>query len=482
MSGVSREQRPLVLLTGVSGYVGGRLLSALEKKKIPLRCLARRPEFVKARAARGTEVVAGDLLDPASLAAALTGVETAYYLVHSMGSSRNFEKIDRQAAQNFVTAARQAGVSRIIYLGGLGHGKDLSAHFLSRQEVGSILRKTGLPVLELRASIIIGSGSLSFEMIRALVERLPVMITPRWVRLKAQPIAIEDVLQYLVSALDLPDSAFGIYEIGGRDQVTYGDILEEYARQRGLRRLMIPVPFLTPRLSSLWLGLVTPIYARIGRRLFTSLRNSSVVEDERALKAFPIVPRGLSEAISHALRDEDGDYAATRWTDALSSAGAARTWAGSPGSRFEDSRSAWTAVSPSAAFKAFTRLGGRNGWYADPLWTLRGAMDLLLGGVGMRRGRPERRDLRPGDALDFWRVEAVEDGRLLRLYSEMKMPGRAWLQFEARPERDGCRIIQTALFEPLGLPGLLYWYALYPAHDLIFRGMLRDIVQRSEVH
>jgi hypothetical protein len=308
-----------------------------------------------------------------------------------------------------------------------------------------------------------------------------VMITPRWVRLKAQPIAIEDVLQYLVSALDLPDSSYGIYEIGGRDRVTYGDILEEYARQRGLRRLTIPVPFLTPRLSSLWLGLVTPIYARIGRRLFTSLRNSSVVEDERALKAFSIAPRGLSESISHALRDEDGDYASTRWTDALSSAGTVKTWAGSPGSRFEDSRSAWTAASPRAAFKAFTRVGGRNGWYADPLWTLRGAMDLLLGGVGMRRGRPERRDLRPGDALDFWRVEAVEDGGLLRLFSEMKLPGRAWLQFEARPERDGCRIIQTALFEPLGLPGLLYWYALYPAHDLIFRGMLRDIVRRSEV-
>jgi hypothetical protein len=346
--------------------------------------------------------------------------------------------------------------------------------------VGRLLRASGVPTVEFRASIIIGSGSISFEMIRALVERLPVMIMPRWVRLKAQPIAIEDMLDYLLEAMKIPDDACGIYEIGGRDTATYEDIMGEYARQRGLRRLMIPVPFLTPNLSSLWLGLVTPLYARVGRKLFTSLRTASVVEDARALTVFPAAPGGLREAVARALINEDSEYAATRWTDALSSKGERRGPAPPAGQRFVDSRALSTSASPEALFRAVSLLGGRGGWYADYLWSIRGAVDLLLGGVGMRRGRVEGRAPRPGDALDCWRVESVEENALLRLRSEMKLPGRAWLQFEIARDAGGSRLVQTAIFDSLGLSGFLYWYILYPAHWLIFRGMLRGLVRRAE--
>lgn len=459
----------MILLTGATGYVGGRLLRRLEEDGLPVRCLARHPENLAPPAAKTTQVAAGDVLDAASLEAAMAGVEVAYYLVHSMGSGADFEEQDRRGARNFAAAARKAGVSRIIYLGGLGHGDALSAHLASRQEVGRLLGQSGVPVVELRASVIIGSGSLSFEMVRALVERLPVMITPRWVRLKAQPIAIEDVVAYLLEALDLPDKDLGIFEIGGRDVVSYEGIMAEYARQRSLRRLMIPVPVLTPRLSSLWLGLVTPLYARVGRTLFTSLRNPSVVEDSRALKAFSVKPRGLGESIARALIDEDREYAAARWTRRPPPLGR----------RFVDSRSLATPAPAEAVFGELLRLGGRRGWYADILWSIRGAIDRLFGGVGMRRGSIEGRPLQAGDALDFWRVEAVEKNQLLRLRSEMKLPGRAWLQFEIGGHAGGSRLVQTALFDPRGLPGLLYWYLLYPAHALIFRGMLRGIIRRS---
>lgn len=470
----------MILLTGASGYVGGRLLARLERDGFPVRCLARHPEYLKSRVAPTTEVVPGDVFDPASLEAALARANVAYYLVHSMGSAVDFEEGDRRGAMNFAAAARKAGVSRIVYLGGLGRGPHLSAHLASRQEVGSLLRASGVPTVELRASIIIGSGSISFEMIRALVERLPVMIMPRWVRLKAQPIAVEDLLDYLEEAMTIPEGACGVYEIGGRDAATYEEIMAEYARQRGLRRLMIPVPVLTPNISSLWLGLVTPLYARVGRKLFTSLRNASVVVDARARTVFSVEPRGMREAVARALVNEDLEYAATRWTDALSSKGERPGPTARAGQRFVDSRALSTPASPEALFGALSRLGGRGGWYADPLWSIRGAVDLLLGGVGMRRGRIEGRPPRPGDALDFWRVERVEERSLLRLRSEMRLPGRAWLQFEIAREAGGSRLIQTAIFDSLGLPGFLYWYLLYPAHWLIFRGMLRELVRRAE--
>jgi len=472
------EQSPLILLTGATGYVGGRLLAVLEKASRRVRCLARRPEFLRARAAEGTEVVAGDVLDPDSLVAAMRGVTTAYYLVHSMGSTGSFEEQDRRGAQNFAAAARAAGVRRIIYLGGLGDSRQpLSPHLRSRHEVGDVLRASGVPVIEFRASIVIGSGSLSFEMVRALVERLPVMITPRWVGNPAQPIAIGDLLQYLVAALDLNPEGNPIFEIGGADAVSYGEIMDEYARQRGLRRLKIAVPVLTPRLSSLWLGLVTPLYARVGRKLIDSICYPTVVRDDSALRVFPIRPQGVRDAIASALQNEDRELAATRWSDALSAGGTPRDWGGVRfASRLFDSRVARVDVLPARAFAPIRRIGGATGWYyADWLWELRGFLDLLVGGVGMRRGRRDPEYLCVGDALDFWRVEVYEPDRRLRLSAEMKLPGRAWLEFEVSGDASSSTIRQTAIFDPVGLSGLAYWYGVYPLHHVVFRGMLRGI-------
>ena len=469
----------LILLTGATGYVGGRLLQALEQKGHRVRCLARRPEFLKPRVAAATEIVAGDVLDRNSLDAALSGVSVAYYLVHSMGSAGSFEENDRQAARNFGAAAKVAGVERIIYLGGLGNDEEtLSPHLRSRQEVGHILRESGVPALEFRASVVIGSGSLSFEMIRSLVERLPIMTTPKWVSMPAQPIAIDDLIAYLMAALRLPVSAYRIFEIGGADQVSYADIMRTYARHRGMRIRMIPVPVLTPFLSSLWLGLVTPLYARIGRKLIESIVHSTVVRDKSALEVFDIRPMGIDEAVRKALANEDKQFAATRWSDALSSSGETHTWDGEQfGTRLVDSRTAQVSRSPAVAFRPIQQIGGDSGWYAwNWLWRVRGFLDLLLGGVGVRRGRPVSETLRVGDTIDFWRVEKFEPDRLLRLVAEMKLPGRAWLEFEVTGDDSTTTIRQTAIFDPVGLWGRLYWYALFPLHQLVFGGMLRGIV------
>jgi len=477
-----QPERRLVLLAGATGYVGGRLLKALEEQERQLRCLARRPEFLRPRVAPTTEVVKGDVLDQALLRAALAGVDTAYYLVHSMTAGGAFEERDRSGAAAFATAAREQGVRRIIYLGGLGSGRALSLHLASRQEVGQIMRESGVPTIEFRASIIIGSGSLSFEMVRALVEKLPVMITPRWVRTTAQPIAIEDVIAYLLAALDIELEGSAVFEIGGTDRVSYMGIMREYARQRGLKRIMMPVPLLTPGLSSLWLGLVTPIYARVGQRLIEGVRNETIVRTDAAQKAFDVRPGGIAEAIEQALSNEDQEMAQTRWSDALSSRAQEQSWGGEKfGSRLVDSSSMDVPVAPSKAFSPLERIGGRTGWYyANWLWQLRGFMDLLVGGVGMRRGRREPDRLLPGDTVDCWRVEALERDRLLRLSSEMKLPGRAWLQFEVDGDGSSSTIRQTAIFDPVGLLGLVYWYSLYPVHRAIYRGMLRGIAKAAK--
>jgi len=472
----------LVLLTGASGYVGGRLLRHLERAGWHVRCLARRPEFLVPRVGPRTDVVQGDVLQPASLDAALRGVDTAYYMVHAMGSPGSFEQEDRLGAENFGRAARAAGVKRIVYLGGLGEEHlELSPHLRSRHEVGDVLRASGVQVIELRASIIIGSGSLSFEMVRALAERLPVMLTPRWVSNQAQPIAITDVLQYLLAAASVVVDGNPIFEIGGRDVVSYEQILDEYSRQRGLRRVKIRVPVLTPRLSSLWLGLVTPLYARVGRKLIDSIYFPTIVHDDAARRAFAIEPVGFAEAIAGALRNEDQEIAETRWSDALSAGGKPPEWGGVRfGSRLVDSRRVYVPVPPHAAFAPIRRIGGHTGWYyADWLWDLRGWMDLLVGGVGMRRGRRDPESLLPGDTLDCWRVETVEPDRRLRLFAEMKVPGRAWLELEVRPAGNGSEIRQTAIFDPVGLFGLLYWYGIYPLHQLIFAGMLRRLAEAA---
>ena len=480
-----RDQDKPVLVTGATGYVGGRLLRRLLEAGRTVHALARHPEHVRLEHPN-LKVFKGDVLDPASLAPAMAGVGTAYYLIHSMGADRDFETVDRLGATRFAEAAERSGLRHIVYLGGLAHatGGALSNHMASRMEVGVILRTAGVPVTEFRASIVIGSGSLSFELIRALVERLPVMITPRWVGILAQPIGTEDLLAYLLAGLEAPaDGEHRIYEIGGSEQVSYGGIMQEYARQRGLRRRMIPVPVLTPRLSSLWLGLVTPIYARVGKKLIASIRNASVVEDDRALQDFPIRPKGIRDVIALALRHEDRDFAETRWSDALSSSGPCpqtvhRRW----GPRLIDSRAERVAAPPDAAFAPIQRIGGDRGWYfANGLWRIRGALDLLCGGIGLRRGRRHPVDLAPGDHLDWWRVERIVPGRSLLLRAEMKVPGRAWLEFEVTPAGDGSEIRQTALFDPAGVWGRAYWYALYPLHQYIFAGMLKRISRLTNV-
>jgi len=470
-----------VLVTGATGYVGGRLWRRLEDLGYQVRCLARRPEELAERVGSGTEVVRGDVLDAGSLQEALTGVDSAFYLVHSMGSAGGFEEQDRIGARNFAQAARVAGVKRVVYLGGLAQaGPDLSAHLRSRHEVGDILREHGVPTVELRASIVLGSGSLSFEMIRALVERLPAMITPKWVSVEAQPIAVDDLLSYLLHTLELPAES-RIFEIGGADRASYGDLMREYARQRGLKRVMVPVPVLTPKLSSLWLGLVTPLYARIGKKLIESIENPSVIEDHTALDVFPVKPRSMSEAVASALRSEEREFAETSWFDAVSSAGPQNNRAGVRyRNRLLDARSVRVAAPVGQAFAPIRRIGGRNGWYAfNFLWKMRGWLDLLLGGVGLRRGRRDPEDLRVGDAVDFWRVERFESDRRLLLRAEMKVPGRAWLEFEV--ERDGTSSVihQTAVYDPAGLFGLFYWYALYLVHGPVFSGMLNGIAERA---
>ena len=449
--------KPMILIAGATGYVGGELLKHLLSSGYRVRCMARRPDALPLTSER-LEVVAADVLDSASLPSVMAGIDVAYYLVHSMDSAQSFEEQDRAGARNFAEAARAAGVGRIIYLGGLGHDEDdLSAQLRSRHEVGEVLKSTGVPVIEFRASVVIGNGSLSFEMIRALVERLPVMIAPRWVSIPTQPIAIADLLAYLNAAIDLPLEGSKIFEIGGADQVSYGGLLKEYARQRGLKRWIISVPFLTPRLSSLWLGLVTPLHVRVGRKLIDSIRHPTIVEDLSALTAFDIRPRGFREAMADAINTQGAHL-------------------------MVDSRTVHAAVPPKQAFAAIRRIGGKRGWYyANWLWRLRGVLDWLIGGVGFRRGRRDPDVLFVGDTVDFWRVAAIEPDRRLLLAAEMKLPGRAWLEFEVTPQADGSLIRQTASFDAKGLLGRAYWYAVFPLHQFVFGGMINAIAAMGKV-
>ncbi len=439
--------------------------------------MAREPESVRSRVPDGIETVQGDVLDRRSLDRALSGVDVAYYLVHSLAAGSAFEERDRRGALNFAASARDAGVRRIIYLGALGEpSASLSSHLRSRQETGEALRSAGVPVIEFRASVVIGSGSLSFELIRALVERLPVMICPHWVSTPTQPIGIDDLIAYLAAAADM-ESEERVFEIGGRDVSSYGDIMREYARQRGLRRHLISVPLLTPRLSSLWLALVTPVYARVGKPLIEGMRNPTVVRDNSALTRFAIRPAGLTEMVRRALSSEDEEAARRCWAESLRSAEETKTWGGERyGSRIIESLTVVTTKTPAEAFEPIRRIGGKAGWYyANVLWRVRGLVDLWTGGPGLRRGRIHPDLPEVGSHVDFWRVEAFEPDSLLRLRAEMRLPGRAWLQFEVQRKGSGSVIRQTAIFEPLGLAGLVYWYGLYPIHRVMFRGMLRGI-------
>jgi uncharacterized protein YbjT (DUF2867 family) len=476
-----------ILVTGATGYVGGRLVPRLLAAGHRVRCLVRDSARLQGRPwLNHVELAQGDLLQPDSLAEALRGVEVVYYLVHSLGGGGDFSERDLTAARNTARAAAVAGVKRIIYLGGLGVDQPgLSPHLRSRHETGAALRTAGVPVTEFRAAVIVGSGSLSFEMIRYLTERLPVMICPRWVFTRVQPIGIRNVLDYLVAALDCPASVGRILEIGGRDVVTYAEMMTGYARARGLRRCLLAVPVLTPRLSSYWVHLVTPIPANIARPLIKGLGNEVVVRDDTARRLFPAIqPLDYATCVRLALEKVDAHGVETAWTDALTSSQGDNTpvsLVSSEGMLIEQ-RQRMVAAGADAVYRSFSQLGGARGWlYLDWAWQVRGLMDRLCGGVGMRRGRRDPDFLRVGDSLDFWRVEAVEPGRMVRLRAEMLVPGHAWLEFKAVPQGDGqTQLIQTAFFEPKGLVGLVYWYALYPMHRIIFSGLIRKIAEIAE--
>ena len=476
----------VVLVTGATGYIGGRLVPRLLSAGHAVRCLVRDQGRLQGRSWQDdVEVVTGDVLQPDTLEAAMSGVTAAYYLVHSLGTT-DFHERDVAAARNFGRAAAAAGVGRIIYLGGLAEAAPgLSEHLRSRQQTGDALREAGVPVTEFRAGVIVGSGSLSFEMIRYLTERVPVMICPRWVYTRTQPIGIREVLRYLSAALEVPESTGRIIEIGGSDVITYGDMMMTYAEVRGLKRWMVPVPVLTPRLSSLWVNVVTPIPGAIARPLVEGLRNENVVHDNAARILFPqIEPASYRTSVERALSRLQASSVESAWSDALSSSRQAAepvTLTNREGMVREHRRRV-VAASPAEVFRVFTGVGGERGWlYMDWAWRLRGFADRLLGGVGVRRGRRDPDQLRVGDALDFWRVEAIDRDHLLRLRAEMKVPGMAWLQFDAVPREDGRTVLtQTAFFAPKGLSGWLYWYGLYPIHRMIFSGFIEAIARQAE--
>ena len=476
-----------ILVTGATGYIGGRLVPRLTKDGRRVRVLVRSRAWALSRSwADQVEVVVGDVLNPQSLQQALAGVDTAYYLVHSMSKGADFHELDIQAARMFGQTAADAGVSRIIYLGGLGESDaNLSPHLRSRQETGHALRESGVSVTEFRSAIVVGTGSISFEMIRYLVERLPVMVCPRWVYSRIQPIAVDDLLEYLVSALDTPDGRDRTIEIGGKDVTTYKGLMLGYAEARGLRRLLLPVPVLTPRLSSYWVHWFTPIPAGITVALVEGLRNDVVVTNDLARSLFPhIRPRDYASAIGGVLEDLDEGRIDTSWSD---TAGATSDQTGpvrleSRHGMIIERRRQEVEASADDVYRTFSGIGAERGWYfANWAWRLRGMIDRMLGGAGLRRGRRHPDDLRIGDALDFWRVEDLQAGRSVRLRAEMKLPGRAWLNYEVGKAPDGStHLEQTAAFIPKGLMGLVYWYGLYPAHAWVFRGLIREIARRAE--
>ena len=476
----------IILVTGSTGYIGGRLIPRLLEMDCRVRCLVRDPARLQGRPWQSAvEIAAGDVLDAASLAPAMKDVELAYYLVHSLAGGADFHERDMRAARNFSAAARDAGVKRIIFLGGLAEETpELSEHLRSRQQTGDALRSGGVPVTEFRAGVIVGSGSLSFEMIRYLSERLPVMICPRWMFTRTQPIGIREVIAYLAAALDVPESTGRTIEIGGADVVSYGDMMKIYAEVRGLRRVLLQVPVLTPRLSSYWVNIVTPIPAVIARPLIEGLKNENVVHDTSARTLFPLVdPVGYRTSVARALARLDAGNVETIWSDALSSSQGdvpPVTLTVHEGMTIER-RQRIVAAPPAAVYRVFTGLGGERGWlYMNWAWQIRGFLDKAIGGVGLRRGRRHPDDVRVGDALDFWRVEAAEEGQQLRLRAEMLVPGKAWLQFQVTSREDGASLLsQTAFFASKGLAGWLYWYALYPVHAFIFSGMIKRIAEKA---
>lgn len=472
-----------VAVAGATGYIGGRIVPRLLQAGHEVVCLARTPGKLADRPWRDrVEVRPCDVLDREQIREALKGCEAAFFLIHSMGDEKDFTEAERLGAANFAAAADDSNLRRIVYLGGLGRGADLSPHLASRQEVGKLLASGRTPVTELRAAVVIGSGSVSFEMLRYLTEVLPVMTTPRWVETRCQPIAIDDVLAYLVAALDDAPGSH-IYEIGGPDTVSYRQLMQTYAEVAHLRRrLIIPVPVLSPRLSSLWIGLVTPLPVGVARPLVDSLVNEVIVSDDAASRRFGLDPMSLRKAIERALDHDTKLDVPSRWSDASTSPARPFSWdpdwAG--GTLLVDRQSVESSASPQALYWAFSRIGGSVGYYAmDWAWSVRGLLDTLVGGVGLRRGRRHPEQVSLHDTIDFWRVSAVEPGSFLQLSAEMRLPGQAWLEWRVSGKHPG-RLEQTAYFRPRGLAGRFYWFAMLPFHHLIFGRMARRITEEAE--
>ncbi|MFD7341344.1 SDR family oxidoreductase [Streptomyces violascens] len=482
------------LVTGASGYIGGRLVPELVEAGHRVRCLARSPDKLRDHPWTGdVEAVRGDVSDAESVAAAMRGIDVAYYLVHALGTGSGFEDTDRRAARIFAEQAHVAGVRRIVYLGGLlPRGvpeHSLSPHLRSRAEVGRIFLESPVPATVLRAAVVIGSGSASFEMLRYLTERLPVMVTPRWVRTRTQPIGVRDVLRYLAGSATMPADVNRAFDVGGPDVLTYREMMRRYATVAGLRRRVImPVPVLTPRLSSYWVGFVTPVPPSIARPLTESLRHEVVCHEHDIAQYVPDPPgRPLpfDEAVALALRRVREAQVATRWSSAAVPGAPSDPlptdpdWAG--GSLYQDERQVPVDASRQALWKVIEGIGGDNGWYSFPLaWAARGWLDRFVGGVGLRRGRRDAERLRVGDSLDFWRVEEIEPERLLRLRAEMRLPGLAWLEMHVERDAQGrTQYRQRALFHPRGLLGHTYWWCVFPFHAVVFGGMARNITQAA---
>jgi len=481
------------LVTGVTGYIGGRLVPELLAAGHEVRVLARHPERLSDRTwVDRVEVIAGDAGDPEVAHEALQGIDVAYYLLHSLMSGEGFEEVERRVARTFAAAARDEHVGRIVYVGALLPDlpvDELSEHFRSRAEVSDIFRLGDVPTIELRAAVIIGSGSASFEMLRYLTERLPVMVTPRWVRMRTQPIAIRDVLRYLVGAATMPDDVSRAFEIGGPDILTYEQMMQRYAAVAGLRRrVILPINVLSPSLSSHWVNVVTPVPKAIARPLVESLKHESVCREHDITSLIPDPVGGLvpfDEAVRLALTRVRDAQVVTRWSGASVPGAPSEPlpsdpdWAG--GSLLEDIRVRHTSATPGQVWAAVERIGGDNGWYSsDALWHIRGFADRLIGGVGLRRGRRDPSSLVVGDVVDFWRVEECLPPRLLRLRAEMKNPGLAWLEFRIEPEGTGARIRQRAVFFPRGLAGQAYWWGVSPFHEVVFPRMIDGIVEQAE--
>ncbi|HEX5201691.1 SDR family oxidoreductase [Paractinoplanes rhizophilus] len=477
------------LVTGATGYIGGRLVPRLLADGHEVRCLSRSAARLRDAPWHGrVEIAEGDLTDPSSLRAALDRIDVAYFLVHSLGRP-DFEELDRRAASNFAAACRAAGVRRIVYLGGPEPppGERASAHLRSRGEVATILLGSGVPTVVLRAPVIIGSGSASFEMLRYLSERLPVMVTPRWVRNRIQPIAVRDVLAYLIAAATMPLAESRGFDLGGADVLTYAEMMRRYARVAGLaRRVILPTRVLSPWLSAFWVGLVTPVPNAIARPLVASLVHEAVAREHDIRRLVPgVEPMGFDEAVRLALSKVRNADVETRWSGAAGRDAAAEPlpsdpdWSG--GSVYVDERSRPVDAPVEALWRVIEGVGGDHGWYSFPLaWSVRGWLDRLAGGVGLRRGRRDRDRLRVGEALDWWRVEEIVPGSLLRLRAEMRVPGRAWLEMSAVPDGEGRSVYrQRAVFLPRGLAGHAYWASVLPFHGIVFSGMARNIADRA---